>query len=496
MRTRSISLRRALGPVLVLASLGASIATGGAGASGDPASAGSSTATSTTAPAPAATASRPGPGLIGHQGRWLTDAAGRVRLLAGVNVVSKSFTTIEGMRFGAADAEALVDQGFDVVRLGLSPDALMPRPGVVNRVYLASYARSLRMLTDHGLLVLVDLHQDGWGRGVCGNGFPRWMTLTHGAPNTCTDFPLYYVTNPAISAAFQSLWDNDQVAGRGLQDWVAVMFQTLAREVGDNPNVLGYDILNEPWPGTDFGGCLIAPGCAEVERQGLDELHAKVTKAIRAVDRTHLIFGEPYSLFNSGEVPTFIGLPGGDPRGGMAFHMYTVDAAKETEVLRYAIDWSRRTGGALLAGEFGATNDVAVIERMVGEMDDALVPWIFWSWDENLVSDTANGTEPRPAVVQALSRPHLAAVAGTPTKQRFTARSRSFVASWRTVAPGGRRVRAAFPTEIKVPAQVYGSGYTVKVTGGTVTSADDAPVLTVANTPGAPTVTVTVTPTL
>ena len=34
------------------------------------------------------------------------------------------------------------------------------------------------------------------------------MTLTDGATNTHTGFPLYYVTNPAIQAAFQNLWND------------------------------------------------------------------------------------------------------------------------------------------------------------------------------------------------------------------------------------------------------------------------------------------------
>ena len=150
-----------------------------------------------------------GPGLISHDGRWLTDSQGRVVLLHGVNLVAKGPETPAERGFDDDDAQWLQDNGFDAVRLGLSPDAFMPTPGAVDPAYLTSFAATAQLLTDHGLLVLVDLHQDGWGPVTSGNGFPEWMTFTHGATNTHTGFPLYYVTNPAIRAAFDGFWSKE-----------------------------------------------------------------------------------------------------------------------------------------------------------------------------------------------------------------------------------------------------------------------------------------------
>src|SRR4051812_6345376 len=66
------------------------------------------------------------PGLISHDGRWLTDSQGRVVLLHGVNMVAKDLRTPDQRGFGADDAQWLQDNGFDAVRLGLSANALMP----------------------------------------------------------------------------------------------------------------------------------------------------------------------------------------------------------------------------------------------------------------------------------------------------------------------------------------------------------------------------------
>ena len=181
-------------------------------------------------------------------------------LLHGVNFVAKvDGETPAEMGFGDDDAQFLADNGFDVVRLGLTAGSIMPSPGVIDTAYLA-FRQTIDTITGHGLLVLVDLHQDGWGPSLGSDGFPEWMTITHGAENTHTGFPLYYITNPAIQAAFDSFWGNE--AGPesiGIQDRVGTMMAALAESVGNNSGVLGYDLLNEPWPGTVWQPCRDRP---------------------------------------------------------------------------------------------------------------------------------------------------------------------------------------------------------------------------------------------
>lgn len=452
-------------------------------------------------PTPKPPGPRPTPGLLTSNGRWLLDSAGRVRLLTGINMVAKDrapahvLYTPAQLGFGADDARFLAEQGFDVVRLGILPRAVMPQPGRIDRVYLQSFRSTIRQLAREGILVLVDLHQDQFNNSVCGGGFPDWMTLTHGKPNQCLGFPLDYALNPATAQSFQSLWDNEPVAGKGLQEHLADIWSAVADVVAEEPNLLGYDLLNEPWSGNDWVSCFSAAGCPALDRSGLDVLHARLVRAIRARDRVHLIFGEPYSTFNSGP-PTSIRRPGDDPRAGMAFHLYA-DPSRNDTVVANAVDWSARRGGPILAGEFGATDDGATISTLVGVLDRGLVPWLFWTYDENLIVDphqppTAGNI--RAGVLDGLVRPHAVAVAGTPTLQTLDPATRVFRTSWTTVAPGGRRVVASSPTEIAVPASDYPDGYRVEVVGGRLTSAPGAAVLTVANEPGASTVTVTVRP--
>ena len=66
----------------------------------------------------------------------------------------------------------------------------------------------------------------------------------------------------------------------------------IASEMRDFDNVIGYNILNEPWAGNVYkDGSLILPG--EVGRKNLAPMYEKVNAAIREVDTETLLFWEP-----------------------------------------------------------------------------------------------------------------------------------------------------------------------------------------------------------
>ena len=439
------------------------------------------------------------PGPIGHHGRWVTDADGRVLLLHGVNFVAKvDGETPAEMGFGDDDAQFLADNGFDVVRLGLTAGSIMPSPGVIDTAYLASFRQTIDTITDHDLLVLVDLHQDGWGPSLGSDGFPEWMTLTHGAENTHTGFPLYYITNPAIQAAFDSFWGNEAGPENvNIQDRVGTMMAALAQSVGDNPGVLGYDLLNEPWPGTVWQPCATDPaGCPEQDK-ALDAYNARMARAIRTQDPTRLLLGEPYVLFNFGGAPTNITLPGNDPQSGMSYHLYTADPALEPAVQDFAVQWADNTCGALMNTEFGATTDVGAIDREVNEIDGSLIPWIWWAYNENFAGDMSQPVGATPInepVVNTLVRPHPRAVAGTPWLHHYDLGTRSMQFTYSTTPVDGGTWPAGTETEFQVASRTYPEGYDARVLGGTITSAPDAEVLTVAANAGSTEVTVLVWP--
>lgn len=444
---------------------------------------------------------RPGPRgapvpPLGHHGRWLTDATGRVVLLRGTNVVAKwGPYDPAGIGFDADDAAFLAAEGVTVVRVGVVFEALMPEPGRIDTVYVGRLARTVADLTRRGIFVLFDLHQDGWGPVTHGNGMPAWATLTDGLPNPPEPFPRYYVTNPALQRAFEAFWANRPGPdGVPLQEHYAAGLAALARRFRTNPWVLGYDPMNEPWPGSDWAACVT--GCPELERERLVPFARRMEAALRAADPDAYLFLEPFVLFNFGQSDTI--LPGfAAPRVGLSTHVYALDAAGDRAATERAVAAAQRSGVPLLVTEFGATEDPDTIGRLTGGFDDTLVSWMFWSYPEHQVRDLfAPPTGPNlvAPVAAALARPYPTVVNGTPTRIVHDPRNGRLTVRWSTRRPDGRTAPAELTTGLAMPERAYPDGYVARVSGGRIVSRPCAHLLRVAHRPHTAVVEVQVEP--
>ncbi len=130
--------------------------------------------------------------------------------LRGVNFVEKwAPYTPAADGFDDDDAALLASSGFNTVRLGVPLEFLMPAAGPDRPAVPRVDRRTVRILGRHGIYVLVDFHQDGYGPVTHGNGMPAWATLTDGLPNPNDPFPTYYITNPAMQRAFDNFWANE-----------------------------------------------------------------------------------------------------------------------------------------------------------------------------------------------------------------------------------------------------------------------------------------------
>ena len=464
----------------------------------------------TSAPAAGAT--------IGHAGRWITDAQGRVLIPHGVNMVNKVRPYSPATTgFGADDASFLARNGLNVVRLGVIYAAVEPQPGSYDDAYLAGIARTVAALGRRGVYSLLDFHQDQYNERFAGEGFPDWAVQDDGLPNTPSiGFPGNYVTMPALQHAFDHLWANSPgPGGVGLATRYAAAWRHVAGRFVDNPYVLGYDLLNEPWPGTEFAPCATAAGCPAFDKK-LAAFERRSITAIRRADRRHLVWYEPNVLFDFGG-PTH--LPDlGDARAGLSFHDYCAAETSPTcpplerKGMSNAVAHSRKTGDALLLSEFGSTDNLTTLARVEDEADAQLVPWTEWAYcgcadptgsippaTEGLVLDPRSaptGANVKSAKLAVLARPHPAAVAGTPLRLRFDASTRKLTFSWSSSrAAGHGSYRAGSCTSLFLPAAVYPKGYRVSVRGARVASAPSAGLLELDSLAGATRFTVTVTPT-
>ena len=397
--------------------------------------------------------------------------------------------------FDADDAAFIRAQGWNVVRLGFVFNAIMPEPGVIDDAYVASLAETTRLLAAEGVYVLLDAHQDGFGPLVNGNGFPDWATLTDGLPNPPAEFPAYYIENPALQRAFENSWANRLGPdGAPLQEHYAEALAAAAAAVADSPAVMGYDVMNEPWPGADWTSCL-TPGCPEEERALLAPFAARMESAIHTADPDGLVFTEPFTLFNFGKAETAVSGFVGE-QSGLSFHVYATSPEDDEAAIDLAIAAGDQTD-ALMATEFGATNDPGTIERLTGALDSRLVPWTFWAYHENVIVDPAlppSGDNVRVPVVTALARPYATATNGTPEASAFDPAGRTLTYRYATTRPDGSAAPLDLATVLEAPAGTYPDGYTVEVTGGAVTSEPGAAQLLVCNDAGAATIEVRIVP--
>ena len=245
----------------------------------------------------------------------------------------------------------------------------------------------------------------------------------------------------------------------------------VAERFKDNPWVVGYDLMNEPWPGASWQPCLT--GCPELEEALMGPFHARATAAVRAVAPGQLVFVEPFVLFNFGQAAT--SLPGPDPGNALSFHSYAVDPAGEVNVVARAVEAAERDASPVIATEFGATLDATVLDRIADLLDARHVPWLEWAYNESIVRDPAapagrDDVSGRLAALESLARPYPLAVTGTPTAVAFDPATDAYELTYATTGPDGRRYPRRLPTVVSVPSLRYPDGYTVEATGATVTS--------------------------
>jgi endoglycosylceramidase len=438
-------------------------------------------------------ADRPVPPLA-HQGRWFTDATGRVVMLRGMNFVEKVAPyTPAADGFDDDDAALLEANGFNTIRLGVVFGFLMPTPGQIDRQYLDSIAETVRVLGRHGIYVLLDFHQDGYGPATHGNGMPAWATLTDGVPNPDVPFPTYYIQNPAIQHAFDNFWANQPGPdGVPLQTHYAEGMRAVAQRFVLSPNVIGYEAMNEPWPGTTWSSCLT--GCPDLEHQLLAPFYARMTTAVRSVDRLRPVFVEPFVLFNFGGGDT--SLPGGASSNALSTHVYALDTASNASVMDRSVAAATRDGAPVLATEWGNSNDPPTLNQLEDQYDARMLPWLYWSYNGHIVTDSKLPLVPPNLDVSALgalARPYPTVINGTPSHLAFDSTTATMDLDFSTTLPDGRRASRIFQTVVTVPKLRYPSGYAVTAVGADVTSRPCAPAVTLRTRPGATAVSVRVT---
>ncbi len=362
--------------------------------------------------------------------------------------------------------EALRGWGFNVVRYLISWDSIEPERGVIDTAALDEIERGVRYAFENRIYVLLDMHQDLFSPLFGGNGMPEWSALDDPAIANLRksgDWFLHYA-NEDVSRSFDRFYTDEE-----LQDAFAAAWIRVVERVKRWPNVIGYDLVNEPWNGT------FAPAKFEVSR--LLPFYDRLIRRIRTADPDRAIFVEPSPLPCNAGLPSRLPAPE-DRNVVFAPHYYDpwMKARKPYDGGRlrvnFALGFQKKKAvewkSAVFLGEFGANVEqegaLDYLEDIVAVADSMnFAGWTFWNYypkpfkhwhNHNIVDREGNGHP----VLDRILRPRAAGLTGVPVKQQFDFKSRSYRLKWR----GGTGVSHIF-----VPSRHYPNGFRVDFSEGT-----------------------------
>ena len=199
-------------------------------------------------------------------GTRFIDDKGRERIFSGVNYVYKGVETDENgaLRDVIHYKDHLTDEllaalaarGVNVIRLGCTWAGIEPEMTQYNMVYLSEYKAAAQRCAKYGIYVFLDWHQDLYSP-FCfrwGDGAPAWACKYAKNPKKARFiWAEGYFFDRNVQRCFDAFWNNEEVQGRGLRDRFCDMLTFVAKYFADCDNILGYDVFNEPYPGTAGG---------------------------------------------------------------------------------------------------------------------------------------------------------------------------------------------------------------------------------------------------
>jgi len=389
------------------------------------------------------------------------------------------------------------DWGFNLVRLDFAWAAYEPTQGNKSMTYLQEFKAIIDQFASYGIWSLIDMHQDEYTRNWCGEGFPGWSAIvssewlgTFPLPEYYSPYPLnsegngvepqycidignngLYYFSYLTSNVFQNFYNNTE----GVQDAFINMFASLGQMFNQNSNVFGYEIINEPFPGSLYEDFDLFLNSTYGDLVNLQPLYDQVSEALRQYDQNGLLLFEP--LVSNGEVLArkagFEHPPG--PLSVLSFHVYCdvtesyaydcvlagpeyaadcndiLDGDPEYCSILFEQDFAVRTSDALSLGvpmivtEFGSwtgntTHDANVNQFICDLADVNFTSWTNW--------DILNIWE-YPDLIPVLSRVYVQAVAGKPLNQTWNPQTGVYNLFYYI------NTEIWAPTEIFVPVRIH-----------------------------------------
>ena len=197
--------------------------------------------------------------------------------------------------------------------------------------YLAQFFNYVKLFTEKGFLILIDLHQDLVGKAFGGGGMPDWVksegtrdfSFMRGTPL----WGLNYVLNSHLRKTFTDFWSNDLTNFTNIpplqhfkvRDRFLDTISRVAEMASRNDRVLGIEIFNEPHPATLDDRVF--------EEEILPEFYSEALVRIRMHSPYLFAFVSPQSDWNANvrsnrNYDSYLRVMGKDHRVAFAYHYY------------------------------------------------------------------------------------------------------------------------------------------------------------------------------
>lgn len=393
---------------------------------------------------------------------FILDADGRALILRGTNVDNHA-------KHDALHAIDMPDEeirlftrelGLNFVRYLVFWSGLEPEPGVYDEDYLDRIEADLDRFHREGVHILLDMHQDVYSRRFCCDGAPEWAIRDDGEPfaEQSSWFANYF--QPAVQRSFDNFWAYTDGDHADLQEHYFGTLRKLAKRFRDHPAVLGYDIMNEPHPGSDFDALealdptIDSEASRRFDEEKLHPFYQRAINAIREIDKDGWIFFEPRYGSPGNGGPSHLP-PLNDPRKGNARivyapHLYSVtleangrfDEEKDRTVELWEerrLEELERQPMPIVLGEWGLTfgteNAAAYVNQLAELSERMLLSWAHWSWDPGGPTSWAlydRETKRTNPLFHAIERPYPRATAGEPLSLSFDEATRTLEYRWRS----------------------------------------------------------------
>eukprot|EP01015_Nassula_variabilis_P007965 TRINITY_DN1620_c0_g1_i4.p1 TRINITY_DN1620_c0_g1~~TRINITY_DN1620_c0_g1_i4.p1 ORF type:complete len:521 (-),score=108.40 TRINITY_DN1620_c0_g1_i4:49-1566(-) len=402
--------------------------------------------------------------------RHYVDSNNKIRVFHGVNVVYKKKPYHPDYQsrfhplysFNKEDIEKLKVWGQNVIRLFVSWEATEPARGKYNMTYINAIKEIVEMCAKEDIFVILDAHQDVLSPYFCGEGLPKWAVHIENFPypadyqlrrdengipleEDCLKRPFwkYYFTDD-VHNSFKNLYENKN----GIRDSFGDFWKMVAENFRNYPNVIGYEIINEPFIGSikNEPEAIFYPGLAD--RKYLYPFYQIIHKRIREADNQKIIFFDNYEFdelavgfTESPEGPEY------NDRQAFSIHLYCplLDDKGEPKYemacdfihsahYRMKTKAAEKMGTGVFLTEFGsmASTDKGLreIDHVLKKADAAFMSWAYWQF--KFFHDVTSTT--RPAInegfydsvghlqsrkVKLLSRPYLPEICGTPVSAEY-----------------------------------------------------------------------------